>query len=58
MKRLFMVYTLTLADGRHIRVHANNRVEAFDKMQFFYPLEVEGYSFRDVESHYAGQEVR
>lgn len=58
MKRLFMVYTLTLKDGRQIAVHANNRVEAFDKMEFSYPLEVEGYSFRDVESHYAGTEVR
>lgn len=59
MKRIFMVYTLTLKDGRQISVGGQgNRVEAFDHMSLLYPIETEGYSFRDLSEHYGGTKVR
>jgi len=54
MKRIRMIYTLTLKDGRQISTTANNRVEAFDRMALLYPIETEGFTFRDLSERYGG----
>ena len=55
MKRIRITYTLKLEDGRKIAVQADNRVEAFDKMHLLFPIETDGYTYKDLEEHYAGQ---
>ena len=58
MKRIRMIYTLTLKDGRQISTTANNRVEAFDRMALLYPIETEGFTYRNLSEHYGGVVVR
>lgn len=47
MKKV-VTYRLTLKNGRALYVNANNRVEAFDRLELLWPVLTKGYSFRDV----------
>lgn len=48
MKVVRCVYCLVLENGHRLAVRANNKVEAFDQMRLLWPLQVEGYCYRDV----------
>ena len=50
MKRTMMVFTMKTDDGREIAVHADNSVEAFDKMRLAFPKETTDKSYTDLET--------
>ena len=50
MKRTMMVFTMKTDDGREIAVHADNSIEAFDKMRLAFPKETTGKSYTDLET--------